>query len=840
MVTPTRGPRFARGEHRAWNSALNRSAEPNPPRIWLGSDTPGPQTRALRRSFEVVGQPTKATLRLFAEARYLLWVNGSFVEAGPAAHHPMRAPFDTHDITTHLRPGANALAVLVYAGDRGTHQHIPSGEPGLCAKLAWRDERGDQRIVTDAEWRVTAKTGWVFGTPKRGWALEPIEQFDASLEPRGWREPGFDDAGWASAEVFALGDNVPDGVEAVPRPTPRLRHQWVLPRAVMGVYAVAGKVEPIDADAGTSDLAEQVLGLAREAPPDALRLTEDDTPGALSVAGLTAERGAIVELDLGAFHVGQLVLEAKCPGPGVIDLAWSEALGAGGCVECLRKGTSYVDRLHAISGELAWRPIGFSGMRYVALVLRGFEGTVNIKRLALDATEPDLSWSAAFDCDDEVLNGVWRLCERTIRVGTQDALMDCPTREQATYIGDGQPVAQWIARLTGDTRYWRDLVLEQFRRPAANGLIRSTPYSCFDSTLIDYNLIAILGTRDYLRWTGDRDTVAQVLPAARRVIRWFDEHRDKQGMLAWHWQSDRGERPAEHRFDPDGPCLEHRNLFIDHPGLGWHNPDDAGIDRRGTNAAIHALLVRARYALADLEDAVGDRLGAQSQRALAEALSQRAAAMFLDAQRGVFVDGVVAGKPVQQVSEQTNTWAALAGWFDVAGRDAGAALRGLIGTDDPALARSGYYFWLYQLEALAAAGRMPEALAAVRAQWGPLLEAGATTVPETQARDHLDSMCHPWSCVPASFLLTEVLGLGGLETSGGAGAGRRMMRPRIDLLSEASGAMFIREGRCRIAWRREGGRVVAEGELPPGVEAGLAWPDGASTPPLAGAWRVSR
>lgn len=821
---------------------MNTDTNTTPPRVWLHTDTPGPQTRAFRRSFEIVGQPTGAMLRLFAEARYLLWVNGGFVEAGPAAHHPMRAPFDTYDITAMLRPGVNTLAVLVYATDRGTHQHIPSGEPGLCAELTWRDERGASGLVSDDAWRVTAQTGWVFGTPKRGWALEPIEQYDAKLEPHGWREPGFDDSGWASAEVLALGDTVPGGVQAVPRPTPTLRHHWVLPSKVMGVYAVPGTVEPIDAGAKSSALAEQLLGLTREAPPDAVRVTRGEAPGSLSIAGLTADRGVVVELDLGAFHVGQLVLEAQCASPGVIDLAWSEVRGVGGRVDCLRKGTSYVDRLHAVSGKLDWRPIGFSGMRYVALVLRGFEGTVQVNRLALDATEPDLAWSAEFHCDDEKINKIWRLCERTIRVGTQDALMDCPTREQASYIGDGQPVALWIARLTGDTRYWRDLVLEQFRRQATNGLVRSTPYSCFDSTLIDYTLIAILGTRDYLRWTGDRDTVSQVLPAARRVMRWFDDTRDGHGMLAWHWQSDRGDRPPEHRFDPDGPRLEHRNLFIDHPGLGWHNPHDAGIDRRGTNAAIHALLVRARYALAELEEAVGDAALAAAQRSEAEALIQRAVGMFLDSERGVFVDGLVEGRPVDQVSEQTNVWAALAGWYAAAGRDAGQALSGLIGSDDPAIARSGYYFWLYQLEALAAAGRMAEALAAVREQWGPLLQAGATTVWETQAGDHLDSMCHPWSCVPVSFLLTDVLGLGGLE-GGGAGVGGeqsvRELRPRIDLLGAASGAMSIREGRCRVAWRRDGGRVVVEGELPDGVAARIIWPDGSSTPPVSGTWQVS-
>src|SRR5690606_31281843 len=160
----------------------------------------------------------------------------------------------------------------------------------------------------------------------------------------------------------------------------------------------------------------------------------------------------------------------------------------------------------------------FTGARYLSLWFRGFDGDVTIRAAGMRATEPALQWDGRFNCSDEALNRVWDLCARTQRVGTQEGLMDCPTREQACYVGDGHPVARWIYQLTGDARHWRYLVREQFARQAANGLIRSTPFSGRDDTLIDYTLLAVIHTREYLRATGDADAVRDLLPACRRVL----------------------------------------------------------------------------------------------------------------------------------------------------------------------------------------------------------------------------------------------------------------------------------------------------------------------------------
>src|SRR5690606_22368530 len=154
------------------------------------------------------------------------------------------------------------------------------------------------------------------------------------------------------------------------------------------------------------------------------------------------------------------------------------------------------------------------------------------------------------------------------------------------------------------------------------GLLRSAVYSGSNDTLIDYSLLAVIGLRDYWRYTADAPRVQRWIDCCRRVLGFFDTLRDERDLLAFNWQ-----RPAGRAWEqcddpalPDFASKQQLNLFIDHPGMGWHNQGEAGIDRRGSNAALTALDVLARRALADLESALGEDDRAQRLRKQAEHL----------------------------------------------------------------------------------------------------------------------------------------------------------------------------------------------------------------------------
>jgi hypothetical protein len=59
----------------------------------------------FRKTFEIDGQADEATLNLFADTTYQLFINGEFIEFGPVRFDPRFPLFDKHDISTHLKHG---------------------------------------------------------------------------------------------------------------------------------------------------------------------------------------------------------------------------------------------------------------------------------------------------------------------------------------------------------------------------------------------------------------------------------------------------------------------------------------------------------------------------------------------------------------------------------------------------------------------------------------------------------------------------------------------------------------------------------------------------------------
>lgn len=789
-------------------------------RIWSGAAPDPEAARLYRRCFDLETLPAQAHFHGFAESRYHLWVNGHYIGRGPIHHHPDEAPADAYDIKAALRPGRNVIAVSVYAYGLATHYAIPRRAPGLTAALVM----DDNIIATDETWRVSDRTGLVTGLPKRCWALGPIEAYDLRVaEPVDWVSVDFDDNHWQAAQAH----EPVAPLSASPLPT--LRTRYVKPEALLLAETVTTTPIPIG-DSGSA-YGESLEAAARKPLSTGVLVEGDPQSGKLSIGGLNAEEGIILHLDMGREYVGQVALECVTESGGTIDVGWAEYLGEAGYPKLVCKGVSYADRLEVPDGRACYRPSGFSGMRYLSLFFRGFTGSIEIEKLGVIASEPDLTFTPPATFGGDKLDAIFELCHYTNRIGTQEAIMDCPTREQSTYIGDGHPVAHWVSLISGDVRHWRRLMVDQFHRQAPNGLLRSAAYSGRDDTLIDYSLIGVIGTRDFLQSTGEVETVRPLVEPCRRVVDYFEKRLDANGLFGEDWRSmDHSDSTWEHVYDPSLPRLECHTLFIDHPGMGWHNIGAPGIDRSGTNAAINALLCLTHEAMADLEQRTGEPGRVDHHRQRIDQITAAGGEAFVDIDQRCFVDGVADGRHLTRVSQQTNTWALLAGWAD----DKPELIEGIINhvllKPGPEVARSGPYFWLYGLPLLARYGRHQEALDLIREQWQPMLDGGATALWETYDGGEYDSWCHPWAAAPMPFLLRHILGL---PTDHQCGETIRMA-PRCDLLPSASGRVITRQGPIEIEWS-DG---VLKGSLPPDVSAILVVPKLDRELTLTGNWQV--
>ena len=167
--------------------------------IWAPAEArPESAFLAFCRCFTLAAAPREAMLHLFADARYLLWINGRYVLGGPARFEPDGPEYDSVDLARHLRTGPNCLVVLVLAN----HGTAISGKmrrhrPGLTARLA---VDGQAVLMTDPTWKWSDRTR--YRTPAIDWA-NLTDRIDSRVEDGDWTQPGYDDRNWKPATAVA-------------------------------------------------------------------------------------------------------------------------------------------------------------------------------------------------------------------------------------------------------------------------------------------------------------------------------------------------------------------------------------------------------------------------------------------------------------------------------------------------------------------------------------------------------------------------------------------------------------------------------------------------------------
>ncbi|HRT09859.1 MAG TPA: alpha-L-rhamnosidase C-terminal domain-containing protein, partial [Candidatus Paceibacterota bacterium] len=122
-----------------------------------------------------------ATLRITADSFYRLFINGRWVNDGPARAWPEHYQYDVIDAAPYLQPGGNVIEVVARYYGVGDFHRIPK-QAGLLAQLDVTDAKGRVKtLITDASWEVAEAPAWVRETPKVSIQMEPAELYNAQL-----------------------------------------------------------------------------------------------------------------------------------------------------------------------------------------------------------------------------------------------------------------------------------------------------------------------------------------------------------------------------------------------------------------------------------------------------------------------------------------------------------------------------------------------------------------------------------------------------------------------------------------------------------------------------------
>jgi len=152
---------------------------------------------AYRKTFSVGSAPKSAKLHVFADVRYVLWLNGQPVHRGPSRFETRGPQYDSVEIGSALKAGPNTLAVVVMGN--ASNARMMRHAPAITVRI---DADGRPVVKTDETWKWNDQTRYQPATVN--WA-QVIDRIDSRVEDGDWTQPGYDDHKWKSA-VKTSGD----------------------------------------------------------------------------------------------------------------------------------------------------------------------------------------------------------------------------------------------------------------------------------------------------------------------------------------------------------------------------------------------------------------------------------------------------------------------------------------------------------------------------------------------------------------------------------------------------------------------------------------------------------
>ncbi|MBN1673969.1 MAG: family 78 glycoside hydrolase catalytic domain [Kiritimatiellae bacterium] len=743
-----------------WTPTPTRSRKWHAQWIWTDRNPPEPNTYGyFRKTFDLAAVPERCVLFVTADSRYQLFLNGVFVGRGAPQSQPFFQYYDEYDATACLAAGTNCMAAVVYHVG-----NLPDTRGGLLAELA--GGRGERIIGTDATWRATRAVAWEPDTYYfRMNKVNPYQEFfDARKEPAGWREAGFDDGEWGRAASLGVGGGGGRGSgpwsRLVPRDIPRMRYTAVNPERIARVEECLD----IENRPRRNDLAPGLSMVGKPITYSRLKQAEGlcGGTGPMLVQGsqnhldrdFDGRYDPCVVLDFGRVITARARLSLQGAAGGQVDIGYAERL-IDDQFNIDLEG-AFADRYTMKDGEQVFESFAWKAFRYMKLRFRNCDRPVRVDSVqAVTSTYP-YEERGAFASADATLNRIFEISRYTLRLCSNDALMDTPWREQAQWLGDVALVTvPAVHSCFGDTALPRKFFLQAGQNQHQTGMISNMSNTVnheWRGAIPDYSLWWVRGLWEQFLYTGDEELVHRLYPQALRVL---DAHID---------------------------YLNNELLIENMPY--WVFIDWAAVDTHGVCGPYNAIFYGVLESLVKLAEFRGDTHTAGYARELRAGIKASFHRVLFDSARGCYADARVNDALSGKISEHGNLTPIWAGLCDdaVARQIVGA----VFGSErSQTFTEAQPFYMAVVLPALERAGRFELALDLIRRRWGRrMVDKGATSVFEEwyqngswrSGRFHgfLRTHSHAWSAFPADFLIRHLMGLEILEP----GCGRLRVAPK--------------------------------------------------------------
>ena len=744
--------------HREWKAA------------WITHPTAPlrePVVLHFRRALELATVPTSYPVRVSADNRFILFVNGHRVGDGPARGDLPHWRYEVFDLAPLLHGGANLVTATVW--NFGVYAPV-SQMSDRTAFLLESEATGASSISTPDGWLVEEEHGQsLLGrdtvTIKTYFASGPGEELDASKYDWDWNSatPG---KNWVPAASPMRDSIFPDTNKAHSADTTGDNFWGLIP---------------------------DLLPAMEFKPTSAGEIVRSDLPGLkgfpATSAAVPAESHIHLLLDRKTLTTAYPQLTVSGGKGAKIRLTYSEALydkdehkGDRDAIED-RRALGLNDTFLPDGGShRTFEPLWWRTWRYLDLDIQTAAEPLTLESLTANFTAYPFEERASFKSGDPDLDKIWEVSWRTARLDAHETYMDTPYYEQLQYVGDTRIQALISYAVAGDDRLGRQAIeaFDQSRSP--DGLTRSRYPSSLPQTIPPFSLLWVGMLHDYWMYRPDPELVRASLPGSRAVLAWFATHEKPDGLLEkLPWWS-----------------------FIDWVSSG----ETPTYDTNGESCITTLEYLGALGEAADLERSLGDPNFATGYQSRASHVRSGLYNKCWSASRGLLADN----SDQKVFSQQANILAVL---YDVVPKEHQQKVLNQILAIDPGTTPNGvlsasYYFRFYLARALDHAGLADEYLDSI-GPWRKLLPLHFSTWPEIPGDTRSDS--HAWSAHPIYDMLTLVAGV---EPAAPGFASVRVA-PHLGPLEAVTASFPHPKGAITVDYHRKGTGLDATVTLPGGL-----------------------
>lgn len=751
---------------------------------WDEKDNSHTRIVYFRKGFELKNNATKAIIKVSADSRYRLYVNGVSVSFGPCRGDRYVWYYDEIDIAPYLKLGENVLSAVVLRypanNTEGNQSVWRTDIPGFYLEGTCKPEGENELILdTDSSWKAKKSTD-ISILPEGGLNFLWIkEQAAGNMELSGWNDSGYCDDEWQNAEPyksFRVNKSISLGA-LTKRPIPELYeirrkfletfvlrksiikkedwNNWLEGEKSLTIPAHSHEVVEINAGELTTGFLQLMVALGEES----------------KINILTSECYAYPPKDEGSFFAmptkgdrldfenGKLfgITDSYCPG-----------------------GFGTVEKPEY------YEPFWFRTFRFIELEIVTGDEPLTLISFDYRETGYPLEVKTKVESSDPEMQKIWEISLRTLKRCMHETYEDCPFYEQLQYAMDTRSQILYTYAVSGDDRLARKCIDDFHCSLRPDGLTNCC-YPAFGPNVIPgFSLYYILMIYDHMMYFGDKSFIKKYIPTIDSILGFFDSHLTVGGLVD----------------KIGGPLGDKYWSFVDWTKEWNETLGSPKATLKGPITVESLLYAHVLKASAEIVDYAGRRELAQEYRLRADKVI-KAVNQYCLGDNGLYQDG----PDVDEYSQHCQVWAVLADAIE------GKAAKDLMERtlEDKTLAQCSVAMAYYLFRAVEKTG-LYEYTKKLWQPWRDMLLNNLTTCVEDPVGQRSD--CHAWGSLTLFELPAVTLGVRPAKP----GFEAVSVKPVPGYFDWAKGDIITPRGVISVDWKKCNGDITVNIKAPEGVE----------------------